>query len=359
MGSAEVGIDGDVIIDHIREPVFFIDERRRLAFGNERFFDVVQLSRDVLGEDEELLSEYLADDYEAFRETVEEVLVGGATDRRIDVTMHHPEGSPAPETLPAEARLVRVEDPPGVVVTLRNSSAHEEYERRLEKKSEQLLVLNRLLQHDIGNDVTVIEGWAELLAERADDSLQDLIDRIRGAAVHIQELTRETSGVLRLFEEDGGLERVPVPLVETLRAEVEKIRRTHPDAAITAPEPGSLGGVEVCANDLLGSVFTNVISNAVVHSDRETPRVDVTVERRGDTAVVRVADDGPGIPDEKKARLLSEDRTLGDEDAGIGTYLVTKLVNEFGGEVALSDNEPRGTVFTVALPVADGGCDGS
>lgn len=357
MEGVKTGIGAETVCRQLKEPVFFIDATRTLAFGNERFFDVTGLSEaDTIGEADTLLQQFMADDFEAFREGVEAVLAGDATDQRIDLTMHHPAEAPVPQTLPAEARLVAVDEDGvhGVLVTLRDASDRAEYERRLEERTEQLLVLNRLLRHDIGNNVAVIEGWAELLADRCEGSAKELVDRIQSAAVHIRELTREASGVMQMLQKQGEMTRKPVAFGETLLEEIEKVRRTHPEATITAPAEEDLPDVQVRANDLLGSVFTNVITNAIVHNDADAPRIDIDVEQQGERVVARFADNGPGIPDDRKDAILAtgEDELDGD-GSGIGLYLVSTLVEEFGGSISISDNDPTGTVFTIELPVID------
>jgi signal transduction histidine kinase len=67
--------------------------------------------------------------------------------------------------------------------------------------------------------------------------------------------------------------------------------------------------------------------------------------------LVRVADDGPGIPDEHGAQLFSADtKGLDSDGTGMGLYLVERLIDIYGGEVRVEDNTPRGAVFVVELP---------
>jgi len=75
--------------------------------------------------------------------------------------------------------------------------------------------------------------------------------------------------------------------------------------------------------------------------------VTVALEADGRTATVRVGDDGPGIPDDRKETVF-EPRT--GTDHGFGLYLVRTLVVSYGGEIRVEDNEPRGSVFLVELP---------
>ena len=104
---------------------------------------------------------------------------------------------------------------------------------------------------------------------------------------------------------------------------------------------------------MLSSVFDNLFSNAVIHHDRDHPTVTVDVTVDDDAAVVRVADDGPGIPDSQKAVVFGRgEQGIDSPGAGIGLFLVDSLVTGFGGTVSIEDNEPRGAVFVVSLPLA-------
>lgn len=62
-----------------------------------------------------------------------------------------------------------------------------------------------------------------------------------------------------------------------------------------------------------------------------------------------VADDGPGIPQQRRDLFEGRKQGLGSEGMGLGLYLVDTLTRQFGGEVDVRANEPRGTVFSVRL----------
>ncbi len=72
--------------------------------------------------------------------------------------------------------------------------------------------------------------------------------------------------------------------------------------------------------------------------------------------MIRVADDGPGIPDEEKSRVFQMFYTGGNPIAdsrrslGLGLGLCKTIVKAHGGEITVGDNQPHGTVFTFTLP---------
>jgi signal transduction histidine kinase len=138
-----------------------------------------------------------------------------------------------------------------------------------------------------------------------------------------------------------------VALGPILEAEIETRWATHPNAEIHLD--GDVPEVTVLANDLLTSVFRNVLNNAVQHNDTDVPTVTIDVSSGDETVTVRIADDGPGIPAERAGDLFGRTRDEPDTEGGVGLYLVDRLVTQFGGTIRYEDNEPRGSVFVIEL----------
>jgi len=77
---------------------------------------------------------------------------------------------------------------------------------------------------------------------------------------------------------------------------------------------------------MLASVFRNLLNNAVQHNDTDAPEVTVTCEETDDRIRVRVADNGPGVPDAEKDEIFGKgEKGLDSAGSGIGLYLVSVL----------------------------------
>jgi signal transduction histidine kinase len=103
----------------------------------------------------------------------------------------------------------------------------------------------------------------------------------------------------------------------------------------------------------LEQVAANLIDNAVKY----TPpggRVEVTVERDGNRALLRVRDTGAGIPADELPciwdRLFRGDQSRAERGLGLGLSLVKAIVEAHGGTVEVESEPGRGSTFTVALP---------
>jgi PAS domain S-box-containing protein len=225
------------------------------------------------------------------------------------------------------------------------------YQRRLETQRNNLEVLNQVVRHDIRNDMTVVRGRANLLEEHVDDEGQADLEAVQDATGNAIELTRTARDLAETMLSTAE-DVEPIRLDQHLDSSIENVDSTFEDAIIVIED--RIPDVRVRGNELLEAVFRNLIQNAVVHSDAETPEVRVSTALDDETVTVAVADNGPGIPEDEKERIFAKgEKGLDSPGAGIGLYLVQTLVEQYGGDTWVEDNDPRGSVFIVELPLAE------
>lgn len=215
--------------------------------------------------------------------------------------------------------------------------------RRERAQREGLVTLNHLLRHHVLNGMTIIDGYAdELRHEGASEEYVGVIEhqseRVVTLVENVQTLVDSVSGTT---------DTTAVDLTATVEHAVADIRETYPGATVDVDlEPAA-----VRANQYVRSVVDNLLANAVEHHDGD-PRVEVTLQA-GDPVVLRVADDGPGVPDPIRDSFERADGVAtGLSGDGMGLYLVDTLVSSYGGTASIDPRDPRGTVVTVELPRA-------
>ncbi|SFL11997.1 His Kinase A (phospho-acceptor) domain-containing protein [Halogranum rubrum] len=257
----------------------------------------------------------------------------------------------APESIYLSARTQVLERQGriiGWVVVLRDITELREQQRTIVERNEKLTLLNEILRHDIRNDMMVILGNANLLLETLDDeTATERLETIVRNGEHASELT-ETIRTLMATMVTSEDTTKPVSLRDVLNAETETLQVDNRTAVVDVPD--SVPNIDVVADGLLRAVFRNLLTNAVRHNRGDDPKVSVSVETRPDDVLVRVSDNGPGIPDDRKEDVFGRgEKGLESPGTGLGLYLVDTVVGSYGGDVWVEDNDPTGATFVVRL----------
>jgi PAS domain S-box-containing protein len=236
-------------------------------------------------------------------------------------------------------------------------------------------VLNRLLRHDLKNDLNVVYGYIQQARTQTTD--ENVLDRLGEAretlsdVIHKSERARDLRELLdRAYEEST----YPVRLDEVLSETVADVSGEYDHAEFRL---GDVPSVQVAADDLLATVLEGVLENAVQHNDGD-PRVAVGVETTPTTAVVQIADNGPGMPADDSdvvfGRGATDALTHGD---GISLFFADSVVRTYEGQIrfeertnplatvadveesvtatgetAKNTDDPGGTVFEIELTLA-------
>ncbi|ACV12353.1 histidine kinase [Halorhabdus utahensis DSM 12940] len=235
----------------------------------------------------------------------------------------------------------------------RRRQALEREHERLADERQKLALLNRIVRHDIGNDIQIISGMSDHLEGHVDAEGAEYLDRIQRTTEEAIQLTEQVRAFVASLGDENPSELRRTSLRRVLETQIENTREVYREATVT--QVGEIPDVAIHADELLSTVFHNLLSNAVEHNDRANPYVELSVERDGGTVAVSIVDDGPGIAQQERIRLRNVDTTPDiDSESGLGLYIVGMLVGRYDGAISIDDREPRGTIVTVKLPVADG-----
>lgn len=214
-----------------------------------------------------------------------------------------------------------------------------------QERVQQLQVLDRVLRHNLRNDMSVIVGHAERIAETARDPIAESAEEILQKSSQLLETARKQQTISKLLSTESQPGRVDlVPLVEEITGAV---REDHPDATISLDLPAK---APVSVIDSFDAAIEEMIRNAIEHNDREAPEVEVDVAVDSEAVRLQVADNGPGIP-EMDRRVVTGDQRIGplQHASGLGLWLVSWVVRRSGGSIAFEENSLRGTVLTIEI----------
>jgi len=226
-------------------------------------------------------------------------------------------------------------------------------ERQLVREHSRLEFFHSILRHDVLNGMTVIQARSDaLLEETADGRQRRYAAAIHDWSEHIVDVVGRVRTVLDRLTGEESLALQPVNLSEVVRGEVSQHRETYPSVEFETEIPAD---VTVRADELLADVIGNIVSNAVEHNDTTALRISLTVEVREGFATIRIADTGSGIPAEIKETVFRRGETghAKSTGSGFGLFFVDTMITAYDGNVSVGDNDPRGTVFEIELPLAE------
>ncbi|WP_121741997.1 sensor histidine kinase [Natronorubrum halophilum] len=224
----------------------------------------------------------------------------------------------------------------------------ERNEAALSRRNEELLLLNRIVRHDIRNDMAVVLGWGEELNARVDADERVMLERMLDTTRHTIELTETLQLFTEAWDTDGEHDLESIPLRTTLLETLARRRETYADVEFVVI--GTVPDVDVRASPLLSTVFRNLLNNAVQHNNADEPRIEISADLTEETVTVRISDNGPGIPPAQRDVVFGRgEKGLESDGSGVGLYLVDTLVTQSGGDVWIDSNEVGGAVFTVEL----------
>lgn len=213
------------------------------------------------------------------------------------------------------------------------------------------------VSHELRTPVTSIRGYAELFrrgaAERPDD-LAKVMQRIEQEGERMGVLIDELLLLARL-DQGLPLEREPVDLVRIVADSVEAARTIDPKRKIDLKiesESIMVSG----ADTRLRQVIDNLLGNVRAHTPPKTS-ARVRVFSEASSAVIEVADEGPGIPPAEAARIFERfyrterSRSGGSVGMGLGLAISRSIVEAHGGVVTYSAPPEGGSVFRIELPL--------
>jgi len=214
-----------------------------------------------------------------------------------------------------------------------------------EKNRQQLQVMDRVLRHNIRNEMNVIMGRAEFIQAEGSTEIRSQAARILETSEEFVELAAKQQTITTLLTESSERERYDV--VPAVASAVSAIREQYPEATVSTTLPESC---PVTATREVGRAVRELIDNAVTHSETVFPAVDLTVRRGDDVAEIEVSDNGPGIPD-LEWKVLTREVEIGPlyHGSGLGLWLVNTIVRQSDGRLLVDENDAGGSTVTIAL----------
>ena len=230
----------------------------------------------------------------------------------------------------------------------------------LKAQQEQLRAnLLRAISHDLRTPLTSISGNADMLLRGAVPSgeQQQLYASIYDDSIWLINLVENLLSITRMDDSSISLNLKPELVTDVVESALSRLGRRAEQHEIQTEIPNDLLMAKMDA-PLIVQVLLNLLENAIKYTPAGS-RILLCAEAEGDMVRFRVSDDGPGIPEESKQHVFDLFFTSaglrGDarRGLGLGLALCRSIVTAHGGEIAVSDNAPHGSIFSFTLQKAE------
>lgn len=326
-------------LDALHDLFFVLSPDGDIVRTNQRAVDVTGYAEDTINS--MAPTEFFVEgDREKIEESITEILETG--DALFEGTLLTNDN----ERRRYEFREKRLTDEDGTVTGIvgvgRDITGRSLYEDRLE-------VSQRVLRHNLRNELNVVRGWVETIGENVSDKQGEMVDDVILTIDRLMELSEKTREMTELdynVEEDSP----SIDVEHRVRTILEEYRSQYPAATIELDVQSS-DDLFLSIDDRFDTAFENAIQNAIEHNPAASPWVRVVVADQQQEVQIRISDDGPGMPEMEKEVLGKGKETPLLHGSGVGLWLIYWSVATAGGEITIEERDPTGSVIHLCFPL--------
>jgi PAS domain S-box-containing protein len=216
--------------------------------------------------------------------------------------------------------------------TVESAFARTLRERQLAQRNERLNDFASVVSHDLRNPLNIASAHAELARDAENPTPH--IEKIGSSLTRMEDLIED---LLARARGDQDLDREPVRLSDIVDSAWESVDTA--EATLDIEDDARLDA----DSDRLRQLFENLVRNAVEHG-----REDVTIRVGATDEGFYLADDGPGIPPEKRDDIFEQGVTHSEDGTGYGLAIVTDIVDGHGWSIGVEESWADGARFSVA-----------
>ncbi len=209
-------------------------------------------------------------------------------------------------------------------------------------KQRELEIYADLLQHDLRNDLQLTISnidAAEMFEDHSTDNLMKYLQSIRAASERMTHLLNAIDIVDELRETN---------IVTMLQNIASRSEEVHTGLKVIIKSNLKTKDVRIPSNHLLTTVFYNLIRNSVRYCGEDVV-VSIRIKELDGQFLVRVSDNGSGIPESIRSKLFKKGTST--NGGGLGLYLSKQIMDAYEGTISLDVSEPgEGAAFLLTLP---------
>lgn len=210
-------------------------------------------------------------------------------------------------------------------------------------------VAHRLLRHNLRNELTAIRMIGEHLHETVDENQRQYTEELLAACDTLLSVSDKAHAANQVIDVDEVVIEV-VDVAEAIGTIVDKLQMDHPEALIQVDVDDGMTVTTV--PEAFSEAIRNIVENAIVHNEDETPVVSISVSELVDGLEIEVEDNGPGIPEHERTVVRTGSESPLEHGSGIGLWLVKWSVNLANGDVFFEETS-EGTRVILWFPTME------
>jgi PAS domain S-box-containing protein len=324
-----------MLAESAQDFIYIIDTEDRVTYVNSFAAAAVRKSKDeIVGKPRSAL--FPEPENERQGQNIKKVLTTGQP-LKIESNLPLPTGDMWNDTLlvPLRDRNSRIA---GVLGITRDITQRKRAEEALHQANKKLNLLSSITRHDILNQLTALRTYFEISHDYLqDEEMKDLI----GKEEKIAEVIDRQIMFTRDYQQMG----VHAPAWQTMdtiiTTTILSFDTSHVKIVSECP------GLEIFADPLLEKVFYNLFENAFRYGGANLSRICVSCEETGDRLILRIEDNGVGVPEENKPKVF--ERGFGNH-TGLGLFLSREILGITGMAITETGIPGRGACFEIRIP---------
>ena len=220
--------------------------------------------------------------------------------------------------------------------------------------------------HEINNPVNFISGGViglkkvlgEYIRAPKNEEKGELVADMHDMISAIEEGASRTSNIvksLRLFSREDTENYIEADLITGLESTITLLSNKLKEEILLERDFEKEVMLAHCFPGQFNQVFMNVLLNAI-QAVEGGGTVKISVKEQAENILITIADNGPGIPDDKKQKIFEPFYTTKDvqEGTGLGLSISFGIIKKHKGSITVEDNDPKGTKFVISLPKRTG-----
>lgn len=322
-----------LLVNNAGEGVFVVRDLQ-VIFANPKASDIFGYKQDALIHSK-ILDFIHSDDQEEFSELLQRASKGEEIHAGVSIRGYTGTG----EHLWLEIGMAEIiwHDRPAMLILCMDVTKQKIAQDALVQSNRKLNLLSSITRHDVLNQITILLAYLDLLRKKNNDpDLEPFINK----QVEATQSIRSQIVFTKEYQDVGVKEPQWQNLGATIKAAGEYGRS---EMVEWAPD---LNSIEIYADPLLEKVFSNLISNSLMHGERVTSIKFSTEEKPGMLSLI-YQDNGTGIPEKEKKKIFAHGY---GKNTGFGLFLTREILSITGLSIIENGKEGEGARFEISIP---------